>query len=242
MTGAATHYAHSGTGISSGQMAGTAYISSAQVSAYNAALSGMTAYLPYGSAQTYLEEQAQAELGLMNDAIDVFTTVVVDMLAVQNVAEQADAASTPDEEAAVQEFVANNIDTLQIDQGDADTYNQSLDDIETHANAAGAFLGVAANPEAVAFIQAGAVEANTTVEENTLTYSASNQAVSIAWTSNSTVTDVYVNGTDQFNINLYVSNADILTAGAETQFFLTSPLALGYQCFVYGLECEEGDT
>jgi hypothetical protein len=189
-----------------------------------------------------LEEQAQAELDLMNDAIDVFTTVVVDMLAVQNVAEQADAASTPDEEAAVQEFVANNIDTLQIDQGDADTYNQSLDDIETHANAAGAFLGVAANPEAVAFIQAGAVEANTTVEENTLTYSASNQAVSMAWTSNSTVTDVYVNGTDQFNINLYVSNADILTAGAETQFFLTSPTALGYQCFVYGLECEEGDT
>ena len=61
MTGAATHYAHSGTGISSGQMAGTAYISSAQVSAYNAALSGMTSYLPYGSAQTYLEEQAQAE-------------------------------------------------------------------------------------------------------------------------------------------------------------------------------------
>jgi hypothetical protein len=242
MTGAATHYAHSGTGISSGQMAGTAYISSAQVSAYNAALSGMTSYLPYGSAQTYLEEQAQAELDLMDAAIDVFTTVVVDMLAVQNVAEQADAASTPDEEAAVQEFVANNIDTLQIDQGDADTYNQSLDDIETHANAAGAFLGVAANEDAVAFIQAGAVEANTTVEENTLTYSASNQAVSMAWTSNSTVTDVYVNGTDQFNINLYVSNADILTAGAETQFFLTSPLALGYQCFVYGLECEEGDT
>lgn len=241
MTGAAMGYSHTGTGVSDGTLAGTAYISVDQVQAYNLALTGMVAYLPYGSAQTYLEEQAQAELALMESAIDTFTSVVVDMLAVVQVAEIAAAAATPDDEAAVQTYVANNTDALTINQDDADTYNQSLDDIEIHANAAGAFLGVAANPDAVAFLDQGAMDNNTTVESNTLSYSASNQAVSIAWSSSNTVSDVYVNGTDQFSINLYMSHADILTAGASSSLYLTGPTALGYCMFIYAGECPEGD-
>lgn len=241
MTGAAMGYAHTGTGISDGQLAGTAYISSDQVLAYNAALSGMVSYMPYGSAEQYLEEQAEAELQLMEDAIDVFTTVVVDMLAVQEVSEAANNAETPDDEAAVQEYVVNNTDALTIDQDDADTYNQSIDDIETHANAAGAFLGVAANSDAVAFLDQGAMDNNTRIEDNTLSYSASNQAVSLAWVSGNPATDVYVNGTDQFNINLYVSHSDILIAGESSELYLTGPTYLGYECFVTQTNCEEGE-
>ena len=239
MTGAAMGYAHSGTGLSDGKLAGTAYISTQQVEAYNQALSGMVTYLPYGSAQDYLEEQAAAELALMEAAIDDFTTVVVDMLAVQEVAELAAEASTPDEEAAVQEYVTSNTDALTIDQSDADTYNQSLDSIETHANAAGAFLGVAANADAVAFMDQGAMENNTRIETNTLSYSASTQAVSLAWTSGNPATSVYVNGSDAFNINLYVSHQDILTAGSTSELYLTGPTYLGYECFMSQLNCEE---
>jgi hypothetical protein len=239
MTGAAMGYAHSGTGLSDGKLAGTAYITAEQVNAYNQALSGMVTYLPYGSAQNYLEEQAAAELDLMEAAIDDFTTVVVDMLAVQEVAELAAEASTPDEEAAVQEYVTSNTDALTIDQSDADTYNQSLDSIETHANAAGAFLGVAANPDAVAFLNQGAMDNNTRIETNTLTYSASTQAVSLAWTSGNPATSVYVNGSDAFNINLYVSHQDILTAGSTSELYLTGPTYLGYECFTAQLNCEE---
>ena len=239
MTGAAMGYAHSGTGISDGQLAGTAYISTQQVEAYNQALSGMVTYLPYGSAQDYLEEQAAAELALMEAAIDDFTTVVVDMLAVQEVAELATEASTPDEEAAVQEYVTSNTDALTIDQSDADTYNQSLDSIELHANAAGAFLGVAANPDAVAFLNQGAMDNNTRIETNTLSYSASTQAVSLAWTSGNPATSIYVNGSDAFNINLYVSHQDILTVGATSELYLTGPTYLGYECFMTQLNCEE---
>lgn len=239
MTGAAMGYAHSGTGLSDGQLAGTAYISTQQVEAYNQALSGMVTYLPYGSAQDYLEEQAAAELALMEAAIDDFTTVVVDMLAVQEVAELAAEASTPDEEAAVQEYVTSNTDALTIDQSDADTYNQSLDSIELHANAAGAFLGVAANPDAVAFLNQGAMDNNTRIETNTLSYSASTQAVSLAWTSGNPATSIYVNGSDAFNINLYVSHQDILTVGATSELYLTGPTYLGYECFMTQLNCEE---
>ena len=239
MTGAAFGYAHSGTGLSDGQLAGTAYITAEQVNAYNQALSGMVTYLPYGSAQDYLEEQAAAELDLMETAIEGFTAVVVDMLAVQEVAELAAEASTPDEEAAVQEYVASNTDALTIDQSDADTYNQSLDSIETHANAAGAFLGVAANPDAVAFLNQGAMDNNTRIETNTLSYSASTQAVSLAWTSGNPASNIYVNGSDAFNINLYVSHQDILTAGATSELYLTGPTYLGYECFMSQLNCEE---
>ena len=239
MTGAALGYAHSGTGLSDGQLAGTAYITAEQVNAYNQALSGMVTYLPYGSAQDYLEEQAAAELALMETAIDGFTAVVVDMLAVQEVAELAAEASTPDEEAAVQEYVTSNTDALTIDQSDADTYNQSLDSIETHANAAGAFLGVAANPDAVAFLNQGAMDNNTRIETNTLSYSASTQAVSLAWTSGNPATNIYVNGSDAFNINLYVSHQDILTAGSTSELYLTGPTYLGYECFMSQLNCEE---
>jgi hypothetical protein len=241
MTGAAMGYAHSGTGLSDGQLAGTAYITAEQVNAYNQALSGMVTYLPYGSAQDYLEEQAAAELALMEAAIDDFTAVVVDMLAVQEVAELAAEASTPDEEAAVQEYVTSNTDALTIDQSDADTYNQSLDSIETHANAAGAFLGVAANADAVAFMDQGAMDNNTRIETNTLSYSASTQAVSLAWTSGNPATSVYVNGSDAFNINLYVSHQDILTAGSTSELYLTGPTYLGYECFMSQLNCEETD-
>ena len=239
MTGAAMGYAHSGTGLSDGQLAGTAYITTEQVNAYNQALSGMVTYLPYGSAQDYLEEQAAAELDLMETAIEGFTAVVVDMLAVQEVAELAAEASTPDEEAAVQEYVTSNTDALTIDQSDADTYNQSLDSIETHANAAGAFLGVAANPDAVAFLNQGAMDNNTRIETNTLSYSASAQAVSLAWTSGNPATNIYVNGSDAFNINLYVSHQDILTAGSTSELYLTGPTYLGYECFMSQLNCEE---
>jgi hypothetical protein len=239
MTGAAMGYAHTGTGLSDGQLAGTAYITTEQVNAYNQALSGMITYLPYGSAQDYLEEQAAAELDLMETAIEGFTAVVVDMLAVQEVAELAAEASTPDEEAAVQEYVTSNTDALTIDQSDADTYNQSLDSIETHANAAGAFLGVAANPDAVAFLNQGAMDNNTRIETNTLSYSASTQAVSLAWTSGNPATNIYVNGSDAFNINLYVSHQDILTAGATSELYLTGPTYLGYECFMSQLNCEE---
>ena len=239
MTGAAMAYSNTGTGISEGQLAGTAYITTEQVNAYNQALSGMVNYLPYGSAQEYLEDQADAELELMEAAIDDFTAVVVDMLAVQEVAELASEAATPDEEAAVQEYVTNNTDALTIDQSDADTYNQSLDDIETHANSAGAFLGVAANEDAVAFMDQGAMENNTRVETNTLSYSASTQAVSLAWTTGNPATSVYVNGSDAFNINLYVSHQDILTSGATSDLYLTGPTYLGYECFMTQLNCEE---
>ena len=187
LAGAATVYAPQGGQISNGSLAGSVHISSDQLTAYNNALAGMDSYQAYGSVEDLLKEQAANELQLMDEAVGVFTEVVVEMIAVVEVAEIAEAAETPEDQVEVQEYVAQNQEALTIDQEQVDTYNQSVDDIETHANAAGAFLGVAANSEAVAFLQTGAENNNVNANNSALSYSASNQRVTVAWEQRSTL-------------------------------------------------------
>lgn len=237
--GGSINAAQTGMGISSGQLSGNYYISDEQVSNYNAALTGMVNYMPYGSAEDYANQQAENEIEQMEAAIEDFTTVVVDMLSVQEVAERAEAAETPDDQAEVQDYVAQN--DLSVSQDDADTYNQSLDDIENHANAAGAFLAVAGNPEALSFLNAGAKENNTRVEDNALTYSSANQAVELAWASSDTVSSIYLNGQGDYGLDIYATEATILNTGYESMFYNSSPTALGFNCFMYQTDCDEGD-
>ena len=237
--GGSINAAQTGMGISSGQLSGNYYISNEQVANYNAALTGMVNYMPYGSAEDYVNQQAENEIEQMEAAIEDFTTVVVDMLSVQEVAERAEAAETPDDQAEVQDYVAQN--DMSVSQDDADTYNQSLDDIENHANAAGAFLAVAGNPEAVAFLMEGAMANNTRVEDNALTYSSANQAVELAWASSDTVSSIYLNGQGDYGLDIYATEATILNTGYESMFYNSGPTALGFNCFMYQTDCDEGD-
>ena len=232
--GSATEYSNLGTLMSDGNISESAHITSQQIQAYNDALSNMANYMPYGDVRAVLNEHAEAELDLMDQAIDVFAEVVVDMVQVVEVAEVAAEASTPDEEAAVQDFVAANQEVLTISQEEADTYNQSIDDIETHANNASAFIAVAENTAAVDFLQQGAENNNTTAEQATVTYSANNQWVSMQWAGTNNASAVYLNGNDNFGLDLYATQAEILVAGQESEFYLTGPTAQGYNCFMYG--------
>ena len=237
LVGAATEYSHHGDALSSGALSDTAHISSEQLQAYNDALYGMNTYLPYGDIQEVLEGKAVAELELMDNAIETFTEVVVDMIAVQQVAEIASEAQTPQEEAEVQEFVTANVEVLTIDQEEVDTYNQAVDDIETHANNASAFLAVAGNEQAVEFLEQGIENANTTAEQTNIFYDANAQWVAMGYNTTRNLTAVYLNG-QNFGLDLYATEADVLAAGSESEFFQTSPVALGYECFMNQTDCE----
>jgi hypothetical protein len=231
--GSASQYSYLGTSMSDGTVSESAHITSQQIQAYNDALYNMASYMPYGDVLAVLNEQASTELELMDQAIDVFTEAVVEMVQVVEVAEIAEEASTPAEEAQVQEFVANNQEVLTITQEEVDTYNQSIDDIETHANNASAFIAVAANTEAVDFLQQGAENNNTTAEQATLSYNANQQWVSMQWADTNNATAVYLNG-QSYGLDMYESEADILIAGQESEYYLTGPTAQGYSCFMYG--------
>jgi hypothetical protein len=237
LVGAAQEFAYTGSGLSDGTLSSTAHISSEQLQAYNDALASMSNYQAYGDLQTVLEEKAYTELDMMDEAIGVFTEVVVDMIAVQEVAEVAESAASPQEEAEVQTFVAENQEVLTITQEEVETYNQSIDDIETHANTASAFLAVASNKEAVEFLEQGIENANTTAEQTNIFYDSNAQWVAMGYNTTRNLTAVYLNG-QNFDLDLYVSEADVLLVGAESEYYLTGPTAQSYDCFMNS-DCTE---
>ena len=180
------------------------------------------------------------ELELMDEAIGTFTEAVVNMIEVQQVAEKVqEAEGNPQQEEEVQIFVAETVEVLQIEQEDVDAYNQSTDDIETHANNASAYLAVANSEEAVSFLEQGIENANTTAEQTNIFYDANRQWVSMGYPTTRNLTAVFLNGNDNIGLDLYVTETDILAAGSESEFFQTSPTHLGYSCFMYGTECVE---
>lgn len=237
LVGAAQEFAYTGSGLSDGTLSSTAHISSEQLQAYNNALASMSNYQAYGDLQTVLEEKAYTELDMMDEAIGVFTEVVVDMIAVQEVAEVSESAASPQEEMEVQTFVAENQEVLTITQEEVETYNQSIDDIETHANTASAFLAVASNKEAVEFLEQGIENANTTAEQTNIFYDSNAQWVAMGYNTTRNLTAVYLNG-QNFDLNLYVSEADVLLVGAESEYYLTGPTAQSYDCFMNS-DCTE---
>jgi tetratricopeptide (TPR) repeat protein len=240
LVGAATEYAHQGDALSSGTLSTTAHISEAQVDAYNQALDNfVNNYQPYGDVKAVLENKAMGELELMDEAIGRFTEAVVDMSTVLQVNERIEEAVTPQQEAEVQTFVTESASVLQVKQETVDTYNQSVDEIETHANNASAYLAVAGSEEAVAFLEQGIEKANTTAEQTNIFYDANEQWVAMGYNTTRNLTAVYLNGNDNMGLDLYITEADILAAGSESEFFQTSPVAQGYKCFMYNEGCNE---
>jgi len=240
LVGAATEYAYQGDALSSGTLSTTAHISEAQVDAYNQALDNfVNNYQPYGDVKAVLENKAMGELELMDEAIGRFTEAVVDMSTVLQVNERIEEAVTPQQEAEVQTFVTESASVLQVEQETVDTYNQSVDEIETHANNASAYLAVAGSEEAVAFLEQGIENANTTAEQTNIFYDANAQWVAMGYNTTRNLTAVYLNGNDNMGLDLYITEADILAAGSESEFFKTSPVSQGYKCFMYNEGCNE---
>ena len=237
LVGAATEYSHHGSGLSDGTLSSTAHIEQAQVEAYNSALNNMANYQPYGApVKEVLENMAMDSLEQMDMAISTFTEVVVDMIAVQQVAEMAETASTPQQEEDVQVFVAENQEMLTIDQEDVETYNQAVDDIETSANQASAYLAVA-NSEAAEFLQQSIEDNNTTSADVNIFYDANAQWVSMGYNTTRQLTVVMLSGNNDFGLDMYYTEADILALGTESEFYRTSPVGMGYDCF-FNMDCE----
>ncbi len=221
LVGAAISHSHMGYVTAEG-LSQQAMIDSAEVTAYNNALSEMNLYSPYGDAQAFLEDKASQELTLMNEAVDSFTEAVVAISTVIEVAEIAEAAQTPNEQADVKTYVESNYESLQLGQSDVDNYNQSLDSIETHANNAGAYLGVSQNKDATQFLQDGAASANSTFFDASVVYDRNQEWVKVSWMTGH-ASAVFINGLDAFNLDLYVSEEDVFFAGENSEYYFSSP-------------------
>jgi len=239
LSGAAMEYAVHGDALSSGNLSSTAHISTQHLEAYNTALEEFANnYQPYGSVKSVLEAQAEQSLDLMDQALEVFTQVTVELITVQDVNTRASEASTPNEEAEVQEFVVQNQEMLTISEEQITTFNESLDDVETYANQASAYLSVANSEDAVGYLQQSVEDSNNTASDVNIFYDANSQAVMMGYPMQRNLTVISLMGGDNYGLDLYVSEADVLLAGSETEFYLTGPTALGYNCFMYETDCE----
>lgn len=228
LVGAAITHSHMGYVAEEG-IINQALINATEVQAYNQALSNMSTYMPYGDAQTFLEDKAGEELELMNQAVESFSEAVVSISTVIEVADMAESAATPNEEEDLQTYVEDNYEALVVDQTDIDNYNESLQDIEQHANNAGAYLGVSQSKEATQFFQDGAASNNSTFFDANIIYDRNQQWVKIGWMSGN-ATAVFINGTDYFGLDLYVSEEDVFFAGENSEFYFSSPAAsYGYE-------------
>lgn len=237
---------YNGSYIAPANMQATAYITQEQADAYNDALVNLAEFTPY-TAVDFLNDQGENELAAMNAAVEDFTEVVVDMSTVIQVSEMAAEAQETDnvqQQEDLQEFVSTNELSLQITEEDVQEYNASLDDVAEHAANAAAYLSVAGNEEAAAFIQEGADNAGESFNNsnNTLSFNHSNGLVAVMWESTNTGTGVFVNGTDAFGIDAYVLDSTVLTEGSQSGFYLTGPTAQGYECFMYGTNCDHSYT
>ena len=100
-------------------------------------------------------------------------------------------------------------------------------------------MGVANNEADVAFLQQGAEDNNSNADLGTLTFSQDQQWVKLSYAGTNSANAVYINGqTGSFGMDFYVSEADLLATGAQSELYLTGPTKLGYRCFMFEEDCE----
>ncbi len=212
-----------------------------QVNAYNNALS-VVAGSTFYDAELYLLDQGDIAIENMNDAVDTFVETATEISTIMEIAEMAEAAQddgTPEQKQLVAEYTELNEASLTLSQETVTEYNESLDDIETYAQQAAAYIGLANDPNATAFFDQGAENADASfVTDASTSYDNNNNMVVVMWSTSNSGSGVYIDGTGGLGIDLFTTETDILNAGANSLFYTTSPTYLGYDCFFNETNCE----
>jgi len=221
--GGLNHYAWIG-GIAPDGTVDSGYISTEQMDAYNTSLSVVSA-MTYYDASAYLDEMANAAIDNMNTAIDSFvdaTLAIVTVLAVNEMAETAQSTGDVKDAQALQDFMGGN--DVELTQGEIDSYNASLTDVEGYAQDAAAYFAAGSNSEYVDELNASAENWNVSFLDASIAYDSANTILTVNFTNNTKMLmEVY------FDMSSYLKTVEeILTAGEESTFYQTSPMVCGW--------------
>lgn len=195
-------------------------ITKAKQDAYNAAVSDFKAatYTYDPGAQQYFDEQAQMAMTDVHASVDAFVQASYAIIEVATVNEMAqDAAEAPDSRQAIalQEYM--EVNDVILDDQEVQTFNDSLQAMEVAAQTAGAYMAVANDPAMIQSANDSASIYLASYQESTGTFFDANTGlvtVDFASYAMSVVLDVN---------SYYKSDVDIITQGAETMFYQTSP-------------------
>lgn len=183
-------------------------INEGDLAAYNDALAGVQNAL-YFTTQMALEEKYEESMVKVSEAVDNFIVASVQLSIVEEVAEKAEVAqqsNAVEDQIAVQEFVETNDVTLK--QETVVEYNQSLEEIAVNARDAGAFLAASKNEALTSISDEHTQDFGQSMAEASISYSATNDILSIEWASN--IGNVSFH---DFLTGDYVSAADVLGQG-----------------------------
>lgn len=207
------------------EMASNAHLTYEQAESYNLALTAMKDANYTMTAQEYFDQQSQASLDLLNNAINNYVDASAQLITAVQVNDMASNVTTTEEATQLQTYITNN--ELQITSEQVDTYNNTLDLVQTAAQTAASFIAVASDATLVESAQAQA--------------DALGQSFAFAETayySNSAFSVDLAGGTISLDVSGYLKTAlDVLAAGGQSTFYTTSPT--GNECFFNPNECPQ---
>ena len=191
-----------------------------QSEAYNQALAAVqnTNYTYDPGAQEYFNEQADVAMNEVNMAVDTFveaSQAVIEVVVVNEMAQDAQNAGDEREAIALQEYIEAN-DVILAD-AEVDMYNEALDSVESAAQVAAAYMAVANDENLVAEADQMAYDMRVTyAEAATSFFDIETQGVWVSFNGGDTVQGLMLSG-------YFVTVESIIEEGQQTEFFRSSP-------------------
>lgn len=211
-------------------------ISYDQSDAYNQALAAVqeATYTYNPGAQEYFDNQAQQAMTEVNTAVDAFvqaSQAVIEVVVVNQMAQDAQDAGDERGAMALQEYIEAN-DVVLAD-AEVDLYNESLENVESAAQVAAAYFAVANDEELVAAADDMAYDIRVTYAEAASSFfDVATQGVWVSFDGGQTIQALAVSG-------YFVTVESIIEEGEQTDFFTTSPeggcwFAVDYEACIDG--------
>lgn len=211
-------------------------ISYDQSDAYNQALAAVqnTVYTYNPGAQEYFDNQADQAMSEVNTAVDTFveaSQAVIEVVVVNQMAEDAQNAGDERGAMALQEYIEAN-DVVLAD-AEVDFYNESLENVESAAQVAAAYFAVANDEDLIASADDMAYDIRVTYQEAASSFfDVATQAVWVSFDGGTTIQGLSLQG-------YFITVESVLIEGEQTDFFKSSPegvcwFALDYEACLNG--------
>ena len=211
-------------------------ISYDQSDAYNQALAAVqnAVYTYNPGAQDYFDNQADQAMNEVKTAVDTFveaSQAVIEVVVVNQMAEDAQNAGDERGAMALQEYIEAN-DVVLAD-AEVEFYNESLENVESAAQVAAAYFAVANDEDLVAAADDMAYDIRVTYQEAaTSFFDAATKAVWVSFDGGETIQGLTLGG-------YFVTVEAIIVEGEQTDFFRTSPeggcwFAVDYEACING--------
>jgi hypothetical protein len=211
-------------------------ISYDQSSAYNQAINAVkeATYTYNPNAQDYFDQQAETAMTEVNLAVDSFveaSQAVIEVVVVNQMAQDAQDAGDERGAMALQEYIEAN--EVMLADAQVDMYNDALDTVESAAQVAAAYMAVANDEQLISAADDMAYDVRVTYEEAASSFfDVATQGVWVSFDGGQTIQALSVGG-------YFVSVESIIEEGGQTEFFSTSPeggcwFAVDYEACING--------